>query len=135
METGIQTTRAQRRKLDRDNAKLPSKLQVIPKDKWPASAIGGGRLQVWRSRDFLVQVFMAPAPAAARLSVNRTKLEGVRWVEGITWDELQRLKAECGFGNHTAVEVYPPDRDVVNVANMRHLWVLPYSLPFAWTKS
>jgi hypothetical protein len=31
-----------------------------------------------------------------------------------------------------AVEVYPPAGDVVNVANMRHLWVLRDRLPFAW---
>ena len=33
-----------------------------------------------------------------------------------------------------AVEVFPADDQVVNVANMRHLWVLPEPLPFAWEK-
>ena len=32
------------------------------------------------------------------------------------------------------MEVYPRTADLVNVANMRHLWVLPELLPFAWRK-
>jgi hypothetical protein len=61
-------------------------------------------------------------------------LEGDRWADNITWDELQALKTQCGYGGHDAVEVYPPTRDVVNVANIRHLWVLAEKLPFAWRK-
>lgn len=33
-----------------------------------------------------------------------------------------------------AVEIYPAERDIVNVANMRHLWVLPERLPFGWRR-
>lgn len=129
----IQTTRAQRRQLERDNAKLPATLQEIPRGEWPNPR--SSQLRVWRSRGFLVQEFNAPAPALVRLSVNRTSLAGERWDENITWDELQRIKAECGYADAEAVEVYPRDADVVNVANMRHLWVLLDPVPFAWRKS
>lgn len=72
---------------------------------------------------------------AIRLSVNRTTLgDNGRWVENITWDELQELKRQCGFGDWYAIEVYPRDKDVVNVANMRHLWVLQESLNVGWVK-
>lgn len=54
-------------------------------------------------------------------------------MDGITWDELQALKRQCGFGDRFAVEVYPADLDVVNVGNLRHLWVLQGALPFAWS--
>jgi hypothetical protein len=37
-----------------------------------------------------------------------------------------------GFGAADALEVYPRDGDVVNVANIRHLWVLRDPLPWAW---
>ena len=70
-----------------------------------------------------------------RLSINRTTLgANGRWDENITWDDLQRLKREAGYGDKDAVEVFPADVDVVNVANMRHLWVFVgnYRLPFAW---
>ncbi len=52
----------------------------------------------------------------------------------LVWDELQRIKSECGYGNTDAIEIYPADDDVVNVANMRHLWILDSRIPFAWRK-
>lgn len=126
----IATTREQRRQLARDNAKLPRVLAPISRDQWPDPYAPQRR--VLRSRDFLVQEFDAPAPAFVRLSVNRTSLAGDRWQDGISWDELQRIKAECGYQHCDAVEVYPAVGDEVNVANMRHLWVLREKLAFAW---
>jgi hypothetical protein len=129
----ITTSRAQRRQLARDNAKLPAALQEVPRYQWPNP--DAPQLRVLRSRDFLVQEFGAPEPAIVRLSVNRTALSGDRWTDGISWEELQRLKAECGYASRDAVEVFPAERDVVNVANMRHLWVLRQPLEFAWRSS
>ncbi len=79
-----------------------------------------------------MQEFEAPRPALVRLSINRTTIIGDRWADNITWDELQRIKNECGYTLHDAVEVFPAEKDVVNVANMRHLWVMKDPLPFAW---
>lgn len=45
-----------------------------------------------------------------------------------------RLKAECGRGDKWAVELYPPDEAVVNVANIRHLWLLPEPPAFGWNR-
>lgn len=129
----ISATRAQRRQLERDNAKQPNTLQEIPRWQWPNP--NAPQLRVLRSRDFLVQEFAADAPAVVRLSVCRTSLAGDRWQDGITWDELQRLKHECGYANRDAVEVFPADIDLVNVANMRHLWVMAEAVSFAWRKS
>lgn len=50
------------------------------------------------------------------------------------WDYLQKAKNEL-FGKHAiAIEIYPPQKKVVNRMNMRHLWVLPekYKLPFGF---
>lgn len=66
------------------------------------------------------------------MSVCRTSMRQGRWVDGISWDDLQRLKREAGYGESDAVEVYPADSDVVNVANMRHLWILETPIRFAW---
>ncbi len=131
----VATTRAQRRQIERDNAKQPIALAPLPRDQWPGQRADASRRRVWRSRGFLVQEFDAPAPASVRLSVNRTVHDGAGWAEAITWDELQAIKAQCGYAHHTAVEVYPPMLDEVNVANMRHLWVLAAPLPFAWRRS
>ena len=92
----------------------------------------GAPFAAWRSRGFLVQQFTAPAPAICRLSILRTTLAGDRWADNITWDEIQRLKAEAGFGSAWAVEIYPDDREVVCVANIRHIWLLPEAPAFAW---
>lgn len=129
----ISTTREQRRQLARDNAKQPIELQEVPREQWPNQS--ATHLRVFRSRDFLVQEFAENPPAAVRLSVCRTVMAGDRWQDGITWDDLQRLKRECGYGDHDAVEVFPADADVVNVANMRHLFVLADEIPYAWRKS
>ena len=128
----MNTTRAQRRQLERNNAKLPERLQEIPRDQWPANA-PPSIIRVFRSRDYLVQEYREPNPLViSRLSICRTSISGNRWKDGITWDELQRIKNVVGYGDADAVEIYPADDDVVNVANMRHLWVLDARIPFAW---
>lgn len=135
----IITTREQRRQLARDNAKLPAQLQPLPMVEWPESQRDSEHAPqgVWRSRDFLVQVYPDHSPLVlCRLSVLRTTLDAKsgRWVDGITWDELQRIKAEVGYSDHDAVEVYPREIDVVNVANLRHLWVMRGLVSFAWRR-
>jgi hypothetical protein len=134
--SGFNLSRAERREaqryMARESAKYPAALVEIPREQWPNPA--APQLRVLRSREFLLQEFHAPAPALVRLSVNRTSIAGDRWAENITWDELQRLKAEAGYGTADAVEVFPAAADVVNVANMRHLWVLREQLTFKWKR-
>jgi hypothetical protein len=82
-----------------------------------------------------VQAFRAPSDdVLVRLSACRTDwvARQNRWAEIDGWDTMQRIKNECGYGDFDAVEVYPRDADLVNVANMRHLWVLKRPLGFAW---
>ena len=136
MNTLSSLNRSQRREAERyiaeENAKWPTTLKEWPRDQWPVSL--PAVVKVLRSRDFLVQVYPAPAPAIARLSILRAGIDnGGGWLQDIGWEAIQRLKAEAGYGEYDAVEVFPPDRDVVNVANIRHLWILePGSLSFAW---
>lgn len=132
----IITTREQRREMARVNAKLPLYLEAVPRSEWPYTrqSIEALPVAVWRSRHFLVSQYTAPKPAVCRLSIHRTTLDGDRWADGITWDELQRLKCEAGFDDAWAVEAYPPAREVVNVANIRHLWLLPEAPEYFWQK-
>lgn len=133
----LTTTRAQRRKLAIENEKWPATLQKIPEEEWRrASFVPDGLIKVFRSRDFHVQVYSAQAPAIYRITVGRTVLDAdlVRWRDGITWDDLQRIKRECGFGSYHAVELFPADCDLVNVANLRHLWILHDPPAFAWRR-
>ncbi len=51
-------------------------------------------------------------------------------MERPSWWEMQRIKNEIAGEASTAVEVYPPQNEVVDGANMFHIWVLPAGLPF-----
>lgn len=125
-------SRNERRALQRSNESQPRHLVQVPRSAWPAHN-QPGLVEVWRSRHYLVQVF-DEADSVQRLSVCRTSHNGDSWVDQITWDELMQCKRECGRGDRDALEVYPADRDVVNVANMRHLWLPPAPIPFAWRR-
>ena len=43
----------------------------------------------------------------------------------LTWDELMVIKNEMLGEDACAIELFPRDCDVVNEANIRHLWELP----------
>jgi len=136
------------RKAPRNERRAAVKYLEIERLKWPRELVqytpnqmpqqvenraGTMPTELWRSRDFLVQVYDM-SPMMERLSVCRTAVNiNGDWLEDIQWEELQRLKRECGRGDRDAVEIYPRDHDIVNVANMRHLWLFKVgSLPFAW---
>ena len=123
-------SREQRRQLERENESWPRTLMKVSREGWPVRT-PPGIAEVWRSNAFLVQVYQ-PMKGAERLTVCRTAHDGDRWHDSITWDDLQRLKRECGRGGMWAVEIFPPDAEVVNVANMRHLWVIGEAPAFAW---
>ena len=97
-------------------------------DKLPTKA--------WRSKKYLVQIWdeaTAEYPALKRLSISRSLLaENGHWQDQLTWDELQVIKREIGFGEWYAIEAYPRDSDLVNVANIRHLWLLDKPLGIGW---
>lgn len=123
--------RAAARHVEQENRKYPATFVEVPPEAW--SVPSPARLsQVFRSNRFMVQVY-AERDGLVRLTVHRTLLwpDG-RWLEGITWDQLQEIKTALGYGDRDAVEVYPSDRDLVNVANMRHLWVLPDPIAWKW---
>lgn len=50
----------------------------------------------------------------------------------IPWAEKQRIKNELFGSERTAIEVFPKESELVDEANMYHLWVLPkdVELPF-----
>lgn len=127
-------TKEMRSRLRAENRNWPAALKPVSVLLWPKDG-DSKRKAVWRSRGFLVQVF-EEWNGGIRLSVNRTDCDkNGKWIDGITWEELMQIKRECGFGPMLAVEFYPPDKDVVNVANMRHLFIVfNNQLPEHWKK-
>lgn len=55
-----------------------------------------------------------------------SSLSGIR----PSWREMQRIKDELAGHDKTAVEVYPPHDEIVDEADMFHIWVLAEPLPF-----
>lgn len=133
----MKPTASQLRQMKRDNMEWPAQLAAVPMADWPRIESGTSvRVDVMRSRGFLVQIFGEDGEML-RLSVNRTEWDQRqnRFRDDISWDDLQQLKAEAGYADRVAIEVFPPDRLIVNVANMRHLWILPegaHRMPFVW---
>ena len=116
-----------------ENENQTERLSLLGVSEWPKNNRPENLREVWRSKTFMVQVFVDGG--TERLSVIRSKLNRHgEWIDGITWDELQQLKHECGRGNKWAVEIFPPDDRIVNVANMRHLWILDGPPAYAWKK-
>lgn len=115
----------------RENRKKQSKeLSFVPEGEWPFSY--PSMREVYRSQKYLVQVHEEPN-GLVRLSICRTSQKGKgQWKDGLTWDELQQIKADIGYADWYGVEVYPRQEDVINVANMRHLWLTREPLGIGW---
>jgi len=131
----MRLSQARSKFLAEENAKWTAELSPMPAERWPPRQHETYPIAVLRSRTFLVQAFSEET--GIRLSINRTEvarwIDGMPiWREGISWEEIQSLKAQAGYGAHWMVEIYPPDANVVNVANMRHLWLLPKAPAFGW---
>lgn len=108
------------------------RMELVPEDEWPFFPMWETiPVKVWRSADYLAVLYVQRTDGMRRLTVNSTRRtanrkrqSGTDWRDGITWDELQRVKNETLGPDVWCVEVYPAQNDVVDVANMRHLWPL-----------
>lgn len=119
-----------RRAMQKENRKRPKKLEMIDIADVPSK--GNKPLVAWASRDFLVQMY--DDNGYTRITINRTSIDNEgNWVDGITWDEIQKIKTDIGFHDYWALEVFPPNNHVVNVSNMRHIFLFQHKPDFAWS--
>ena len=54
----------------------------------------------------------------------------------IPWAEKQRIKEEL-YGNKTAIEVFPTRKNLIDEANMYHIWIIndkKFKIPFGLSK-
>ena len=118
----------------KESANYTTEFVRIPSEEWVDPPVG--LVMVWRNNRYLVQVY-AQNDCLVRLSICQAKLnaDGSRWLDGLTWEDLQWVKNSVGFANNCAVEIFPPKKDVVDVANMRHLFVFEKPLACMWVKS
>ena len=108
-------------------------------------AIGPTSAYVDRSNGWCVQVYEGATPGCdgtpwegtLRVAVKHTraKTPAQNCKRGydlpVTWDDLQTIKDHF-WPERIAVEVFPPKDKIVDVADMRWMWVLPKGaiLPF-----
>ncbi len=124
--------RNERRRHNASIRKLPVNLTAVDESEWPATPTDVRRFAVWRSRKYLVQLYKE-RDDIIRMTVCRVTVgKGGRWNDDISWDELQVIKRLIDYGDRWAVEIFPPDRHLVNVANMRHLWMLTEEPSYGW---
>lgn len=82
-------------------------------------------LRVWTSNEYIAVLYRQNYDGKKRLTVNMLKKgRDGRHRDGITWDELQRIKNECLGDDVWCAEMYPAKSDVINNQNQRHLWLL-----------
>jgi hypothetical protein len=131
-----QDRRALGSEMRKQRAAWPKELEPMPESEWPPLRTPLYPVAVWRSRSFLVLRYDEPRFNGAemrRLTVNRVTIgSDGHWQADISWDDLQRCKRETGHGDWYGVEIYPRERDLVHVANMRHLWLLSAPLAIGW---
>lgn len=96
---------------------------MIATDEQILSYFGEQSKGVWESKLYKVVAFADGG--ALRLDIERKDKK-----DGITWDELQKIKNDCGFIDQDAIEFYPKEFDVINTGNVRHLYVFFDQLPF-----
>lgn len=126
--------RGERRSLLKNEAKARKAGAWGPWEKltFPRGTVGSG----W-SRDFdtayrnavfsvLVRKIETGAASGSVIHLAISSLSGER----PTWWEAQRIKNDLCGEDTTAIEVYPPQSQVVDGADMFHLWVLPAPLNF-----
>ena len=119
------------------------KFEEVPSHKWVNLAKNKDQrtaklLKVHKNDEFLVQI-LEDKSGYIRLCVNRVWCRfgdesHLIWQDGISWDELQEIKNALGYHNMWLVECYPPEKDLVNVANMRHLFLLKEPPEYGWKR-
>ncbi|MBI4692744.1 MAG: hypothetical protein HY749_01840 [Gammaproteobacteria bacterium] len=105
----------------------PTQAESEPRDP---SLVG-----VWAGDSVLVMAHQEGD--AVRLAMLSTELDGAALAstDAYSFDELQQIKREVGYGDRCAVEIYPADADIVGGPAARHLWVLPPGHRIRWGRN
>lgn len=101
----------------------------VPRAEWWVSDVPRpDRLTAYHNQDFIVQSFQV-AGGIIRLAINRNQriLSPWVWQDGIAWSQIRAIKQSLGYGDKCGVEIYPPEQHILNIVNVRHLWLLDRS--------
>jgi hypothetical protein len=78
--------------------------------------------QIWKNNLFIVQVFKKETEWGLldKAMIRRNDEKSIH-----SWQAIQRIKNEIFGKERTALEVYPKESKLVDMANLYWLWVLP----------
>lgn len=128
--------REQRRALEKVKRQLiasyPDTLEIVPENdpNLPYSSHPQDIEHIYRSKKYTVILWKQGIDhtllLGQKFSISRNEWDSKdrRYKDGLTWDEIMDIKREMGFGERTAIEYYPADSEVVNLANMRHIFLI-----------
>lgn len=108
---------------------FPVQLAELPESAWKEKASPQNLIKVLRSRRYMVQVYEM-SESLIQLICQRVSFRQIenKATETITWSEMQRLKAESGYADMCAVEIFPPVESMLE-SGARHLWVYLKDVP------
>lgn len=95
---------------------------MVKSNKLWQSYFGEHSIGVWEDDTYFAAAFKEGD--IIRLDLHRKDNK-----DGITWDEIQRIKDLCGFEDKDAIEFYPAKNDVLNNGNFRHIYIFNEKLP------
>lgn len=90
--------------------------------KFPAV---GNIAQAWRNDFYVVQVYRVATELGEVLHLCITGIDGGE----PPWRDMQRIKDEIIGTDAEAVQVYPKKRDIMDQADIYHLFILPSEWP------
>lgn len=121
--------RAERRRLNRDIGKEGEwKKEYSPKEKQVGAGWFGEMDRVYSNKKYSVMIRTVVTDWGV---IEHAAIRNVSGTD-IPWKEKQRIKNEIFGEEYTAIEVFPKESELVDEANMYHLWVFPSAikLPF-----
>lgn len=107
----------------------------------PGGYYGKSHKEIKRIRKFIAEVNQRfgekfveiPREEIGRCQYGTTIKDDGSFDDGISWDRIQQIKSAVGFGDYWGLEVFPTDKTLVNVSNIRHIWLFEERPPFAWS--
>ena len=128
--------REQRRALEKVKRQLiasyPDTLEIVRENdpNIPYSSHPQDIEHIYRSKKYTVILWKQGIDPTLlmgqKISISRNEWDSKsrRYVGDIVFDEIMEIKREMGLGEEKCIEFYPKDSELVDLANMRHIWVI-----------
>lgn len=118
-----------------ESSRLAKQAQFHPPCKAYADRANGVVVQVWD--DATPGCKGTPWEGTLRVAIKHTRAKTPQQARGrgfdlpVTWNDMQAIKDHF-WPERIAIEIFPPHDAIVDVADMRWMWVLPKGavLPF-----